>query len=367
MGLDTEFVRERTYRARLCLVQVSSGEDVALIDVHAGADLSPLATLVAEPGIETVVHAGRQDLDILHDRFGTVPANVFDVQVAAGFTGLGSSLPYGRLVESVVGVSLVKGESYTDWCRRPLSAQQLSYAEADVRYLLPVADRLKPELERRGRSEWMREEMLVLEAPSSFGVDPRDAWQRVPGRGTLSARQLAILKELAAWREETAARRDLPRGWVVKDPTLVEIARRRPKTVQELKAIRGFNAREADRSARAILEAVAAGARTEIMEQRDATWPRTAVARARMLSGPADAVARAQSEAAGIALELVVTRAETEALLTELFAGNLDESRHRVLKGWRRELIGDRLLALAAGRSAIRAIDSPPYIEEVQL
>ena len=365
--MDTEFVRERTYRARLCLVQVSSDTEIALVDVHAGADLMPLAKLVAEPEVETVVHAGRQDLDILHDRFGTIPASVFDVQVAAGFTGLGSSLPYGRLVESVVGVSLQKGESYTDWCRRPLTAQQLSYAEADVRYLLPAADRLKQELAGRGRSEWMREEMRVLESPDSYGTDPRDAWQRVPGRGTLSPRHLAILKEVAAWREEAAARRDLPRGWVVKDPTLVEIARRHPKSIQELKAIRGLNAREAERSGRAILEAVTAGSRAEIVEQRDTAWPRTAVARARMLSGPADAVARARCEAAGIAVELVVTRGETESLLAELYAGRLDESRHRVLQGWRRELVGERLLALAAGKTAVRALDSPPYIEEVQL
>ena len=367
MGLDTEFMREKTYRARLCLVQVAWGDEVALIDAHKGGDVKALADVVADPQVETIVHAGRQDLDILHDRFGTVPGHVFDVQVAAGFLGHGSSLPYGRLVAGVLGVSLVKGESYTDWCRRPLTAAQLSYAEADVRYLLPLADRLQRDLARRGRTEWFRAEMQPLESAESYGNDPREAWRRVPGRGTLSARQAAVLRELAAWREQTAAARDLPRGWLVKDPTLVEIARRRPASLRELKGIRGLNAREADRSADAILAAVAAGAQAPALEQRDEAWPREVVARARVLGGPADAIARARCDAAGIAVELVVTRGETEALLAEHFAGRLDESRHRVLRGWRRDLVGEHLLALADGAIAVRAIDSPPYVEEVRL
>ena len=367
MGLDTEFMRERTYRARLCLVQVATDGAVALIDAGRGADVAPIARLTADRGIETVVHAGRQDLDILHDLFGTVPSRVFDVQVAAGFTGLGASLPYGRLVETVLNVSLPKGESYTDWCRRPLTPAQVSYAEADVRYLLPIAARLDEELARRNRSEWMREEMQAMESAGSYGIDPREAWRRVAGRGTLSPRQTAVLVEVAAWRERSAARRDLPRGWVIKDPTLVEIARRRPKTVRELEGIRGLSGREVERSGRAILEAVAAGSRTDPVEPPDRAWPRGAQARARMLIGPADAVARARCDAAAVALELVVTRAETEAMLVELFAGRLDETRHRVLSGWRRELVGERLLALARGEIAVRAIDSPPYIEEVAL
>ena len=367
MGLDTEFVRERTYRARLCLVQVATDGAIWLIDTHEGADPGPVAKLVADPEVEVVVHAGRQDLDILHDRFGAVPTSVFDVQVAAGFAGYGASLPLGRLASAVAGVSLPKGESYTDWCRRPLTPSQLNYAAADVRFLLPIADRLKDELARRGRTSWVREEMLLLESIDSYASDPRRAWRRVAGHGALTPRQRAVLKELAAWREEAAAKRDLPRSWVVKDPTLIEIARRQPTTVAGLKAIRGLNAREVERSGAAILAAVAAGRSAAPVEHDAAAWSRGVLLRARMTAGLADAVARARCEKEGVAVELVVTRGEMESLLAELFADRLDAGRHRVLQGWRRELVGRHILALARGETALRAVDVPPYIEEVSV
>jgi len=365
MGLDTEFVRERTYRARLCLLQVATDDEIALVD-PVSADVSEIARLVGAPEVEVVVHAGRQDLDILFDRYGTVPSRVYDVQIAAGFAGFGASLPYGRLVESVAGVTLTKGESYTDWCRRPLTPAQLTYAEEDVRFLLPVADRLKSELERRGRAAWALEEMRALEDEASYGVDPERAWRRIPGRGTLSPRQAAVLRRLAAWREDKAARRDIPRGWVVKDPTLGEIARRRPRTIAELKAIRGLNAREAERSGREILAEVAAAAGSSVSDLEAPAWPRAAVARARVVSGLADVVARARCERAGVAPELVVTRAEVETVLAELFSGALDENRHRLLRGWRRTLVGEHIVALARGETAVRATDAPPYVEEVR-
>lgn len=365
MGLDTEFMRERTYRARLCLVQVATRDSVVLIDPLQGADLSGLGALIGDPNVEIVVHAGKQDLDIFYDRWGIVPTRVFDVQVAAGFAGYGASLPYGRLVENLAAVTLTKGESYTDWCRRPLTAAQLSYAAADVLYLLPIADRLTHELESRGRMGWVREELRGLESEASYGADPRNAWRRVAGRGTLSPRQAAVLKELAAWREETASRRDIPRGWLVKDPTLVDIARRQPRGAGELKGIRGLNAKEAERSGPAIVAAVAEGQGGAPVPQEGASWPKTVLARAKMLVGLADAVARSRCEEAGIATELVVTRGEMESVLAEVVAGRLDESRHRLLQGWRNELVGRHIVALARGEIAVRAVDVPPYIEEV--
>ncbi|MFN2489607.1 MAG: ribonuclease D [Actinomycetota bacterium] len=365
MGLDTEFMRERTYRARLCLVQVVTDASLALIDPMQGADLTPVAEAIGDPSVDVVVHAGKQDLDIFHSAFGVVPANVFDVQVAAGFAGYGASLPLGRLIELLTGASLTKGESYTDWCRRPLSSAQLTYAAADVRYLFAAADRLEQELAAQGRTQWVREELAALARRDSYGVDSHTAWRRVAGRGGLSPTQTAVLRELAAWREETAARRDVPRGWLLKDPTLVQLARRRPRSVADLKAIRGVNAKEAERSGAQLLAAISAGSSEEPIEQHDEVLPRSALVRARMLSGLADAVARSRCEKAGIATELVATRSEMETILAEIFAGCLNESRHRLLVGWRRDLVGRYLLALARGEIAVRAVDVPPYIEEV--
>lgn len=365
IGLDTEFMRERTFRAQLCLVQVVTPDDVFVVD-PLELDLGPIAELVADPGVEVLLHAAKQDLELFYDGFGVVPAKVFDVQLAAGFAGYGASLSYGKLVEATLGVALEKGESYTDWCKRPLTSNQLVYAADDVRYLLPVAELLKKELERDGRLGWVTDEMRSLEHAASYENDPRDAWLRVKGRGTLSGRQLAVLRELAAWREEEAARRDLPRGWILKDPTLIELARRSPARAEALGDIRGLATKEAQRSGRAIVAAIARG--------RDATGIKTSrppsravQARARMLAGLADAVVRARCEAAGVATELVATRGEVEALLVDLFEGGLDETGHRVMRGWRRELVGDAILGMARGEVGVRAIDRPPYVQEVKL
>src|SRR5579862_3399217 len=235
MGLDTEFLREKTYFARLCLAQVATPEQVFLIDPVRGADAFGLSELLADPAIEVVVHAGWQDLQLFYQRAGCVPANVFDIQLAAGFAGLSASLAYGRLVQELTGVELEKGEAYTDWCRRPLTDKQLSYAADDVRYLLPAADQLKSKLAQLDRTQWLAEEMAYLETPETYAAD-EEVWRKVAGQGTLSPRQAAILRELARWREDAAAQRDLPRGWLIKDATLIEIARRSPASVGELKA-----------------------------------------------------------------------------------------------------------------------------------
>ena len=367
IGIDTEFMRERTYSARLCLVQIAfDGDEPYLIDTTLDLDLTPVAKLVGDPSVEVIVHSGRQDLEILHDLFGTVPANVFDVQLAAGFAGLGASLPYGRLVHETTGTNLQKGEAYTDWCRRPLTADQLRYAADDVRYLLAVADDLHNRLERLQRVEWVAEEMRVYEDPAVYDIDPGDVWKRVSGRGTLSRTQMTVLKEVARWREETARRRNLPRGWVIKDATLVEIARRSPQSMDRLKDTRGLNSKEVGKSGREILAAVVAGKSGPPVDLEPAP-PRSAQIRARTLAGLADAIVRARCEHAEIATELVTTRAELEALLAQVVEGNVDPDRHRLLKGWRRTLAGDAVVALAEGRIAVRAIPKPPYVEEVEL
>jgi ribonuclease D len=366
VALDTEFLRERTYRARLCVVQVATADEIFVVDALAKLDLEGLVHLVADENLEIVVHAGRQDFDLLFEDFGVVPRRVFDVQVAAGFAGFGSSLALGRLVEDVVGQRLEKGETYTDWCRRPLTAAQLHYAANDVQWLLPAADILLEKLRAQGRIDWVAEEMRVLEDARTYGTDPEEAWRKVSGRGTLSGRQTAVLKAVAKWREETAARRNIPRTWVVKDPTLIEIARRAPKSVGALKSIRGINAREAERSGAQLLEAIAQGlAGPPIPTPRPP--PKEILIRARMLSGLADAVVRARCERAGIATEVVATRGEIEVLIADVLSNGAHAGGHRLLEGWRRDLVGDAVVALTEGRVGLRVINTPPYVEEVVL
>lgn len=364
MALDTEFMRERTYFARLCLVQVEAAEHIYLIDPLENVDLQPLADALADPAIEVLVHAGKQDLDIFNERHGVVPANVFDVQVAASFAGFGANLPYGRLVEAALGVTLEKGESYTDWCRRPLTEAQLRYAADDVRYLHGIAERLKARLQELDRLEWVREELRSsFEDASAYEAGEETAWRKVAGRGSLKPKQVSVLREVAAWRERAAAQRDLPRGWVVKDPTLIEIARRSPQTADDLRAIRGLNEKEVDRSGRELIEAIRRGKSAPPPEATPQA-PRNAQIRARMTIGLADALVRARCERADISSEAVTTRGELEAILTAAFAGTLDESSFRLLRGWRKELAGAAVLDLASGKLGLRVIDNPPYVEE---
>ena len=366
MALDTEFMREKTYRARLCLVQVAALDHIFLLDPLSNLDLAPLARLIEDPEIEVLVHAGKQDLEIFYEAYGCVPSNVFDVQLAAAFAGSGASLPYGRLVESVLGLPLEKGESYTDWCRRPLTDAQMRYAADDVRYLPGVADHLKQKLTELNRLQWLTEELKDLERPESYGLDADRVWKKVTGRGTLRGNQAAVLRELALWREEAAARRDLPRGWVLKDPTLIELARRAPSTTSDLRSIRGLNPKEVDRSAQEILAAVERGRRAPKM-QFDKAPSKSVQVRARMMSGLADALVRARCERANIATEVVMTRSELEAVLADVISGAPENGSHRLLQGWRRELAGEAVIGLARGDIGLKVVDAPPYIQEVDL
>ncbi|HVF54464.1 MAG TPA: ribonuclease D [Actinomycetota bacterium] len=370
IGLDTEFLREKTYSARLCLVQIATRTSIYLVDPIGDLALDGIGKVVADPAVQIVVHAGRQDFEIFYDLFKAVPSNVFDIQLAAGFAGYGASLPYGRLVEAVCSETLVKGESYSDWCRRPLTKAQLHYAADDVRYLGLIADRLKERLRTLGRLEWLDEEMKSMEEADTYHVDPAEAYRRVSGRGTLSGKQTAVLRELGAWREQQAARRNVPRGWVVKDQTLIEIARRAPSSEAALKDIRGMNVREAERSAGELMSAIQRGQDAPAIPSTSRSTGKDAQVKARILSGLADAVVRSRCEKANIATELVTTRAELEAVLAEVVTGTIpegDEASYRLLTGWRREIAGDAVIALARGEIAVRATDQAPFIEEVVL
>src|SRR3954454_3592991 len=241
LALDTEFLWERSYAPILCLVQVATRQRIALVDPLEGGDIGPLAEVATDPAVELVMHAPASDLLLLALRFDAKPTNVFDTQTAAGFVGIGTGLSLERVVDAALGVRLQHNETFTDWQRRPLSRTQLAYAADDVRYLLPLADEIRLRLARMGREEWAADELhRRFGDPASIVSDPERAYLRVARRGRLSGRQMAVLKELAAWREREARRRDLPREWLVRDPSLVELARAHPTDADGLRRVRGL-------------------------------------------------------------------------------------------------------------------------------
>ena len=240
VALDTEFWWERTYAPVLCLLQAATRERIVLIDPQEGGVVGPIAELVADPAIELVMHAPAADLLLFALREGSHATRVVDTQVVAGFAGFGAGSGYERLVEAALGVRLLHNETFSDWRRRPLSQTQLAYAADDVRYLLPLADTLRQHLQRLGREGWADDELASrFGDPSRIEPSPERAWLKIARRGRLSPRQTAVLAEVAAWREREARRRDLPPGWLVKDPSLVEVARAQPTDSAALRRVRG--------------------------------------------------------------------------------------------------------------------------------
>src|ERR671932_1842525 len=241
LGLDTEFMPEGRYRPLLCLVQVVVDDDVVVLDPLTEAlDAGPLAAVLADPAVEVVLHAGRQDVAILRREWRTAFTNVFDTQVAAGFAGFSAQAGYNGLLHDVLRIRLPKTASFTRWDARPLTEEQLRYARGDVEHLLQLADEIQRRLRERGRLEWAREECVAI-AEATDERDPEEVWRRLPRVTGLDPRERAVARELAAWRERTAAHEDRPVGAIVRDPTVVELAKRQPSGRRELAQIRGVN------------------------------------------------------------------------------------------------------------------------------
>ncbi len=363
IGLDTEFMAEGRYRPLLCLIAVGidDGEAVVteLLDpLDSPPDPGPFAALLADPTVEVVVHAGRQDLDILRRSWSTEVCNVFDTQVAAGFVGLGASMGYGRLVDSVLRVRLPKGETFARWDVRPLSEDQLAYARADVSHLLPLAGELRRRLDERGRLGWALEECRSLERPGDER-DPETAFRRLPRANQLKPRELAVAKELAAWRELAAQAEDRTPSAVIGDVQLLELARRQPSERGALKDIRGLWGRTVQRRGDELLRVIAAGREAEPVRLDDE--------RGRLDPGGAplvalgEALVRARARQAGLAYELIAARADLAAIVAHVRGGG-EEPATRTLRGWRRELVGADLLELLRGRRTL-AVDDRGLLE----
>lgn len=360
-ALDTEFLWEKTYAPQLCLAQIAVGDGIWLIDPLAGAPLEPIADLVRDPSVEKLMHAPSADLIAFGLHFGAVPANVFDTQIAAGFVGLTAGAGLDRLLDQVLKVRLSHDETFSDWSRRPLTDTQQLYAADDVRHLADLVAELRRRLAERGRVDWAQAEIERRFCTSeAAGADPERAWRKVQRRGRLSPTAQAVLVDVAAWRERTARRRDQPAAWVMKDPTLVEIARAAPRSADDLRRIRGvgkgFGGREADE----LLAAVATGlGRTP--PPSEPSVPQRVARRVEAVATLAVPMARIRCLDQDLAPELVATRADLDRFLEAVVVGEgVDEL--PLGQGWRRELLGDDLIRLAAGEVSLSLNREAPYL-----
>ena len=353
LGIDTEFMPEGRYRPLLCLVQIVVGEEISILDPLEGEgfDPAPLAEVLDDPAVEIVLHAGRQDVAILRRQWACDPQNVFDTQVAAGFAGYSAQAGYLGLLHDVLKIRLAKSASFTRWDARPLTQEQLGYAREDVEHLLPLADDLQSHLGELGRLEWAREECRAVEQATDER-DPQEVWRRLPRSTSLDPRERAVARELAAWRERAAERENRPVGGILRDPTVVELAKRQPSDRGALGQIRGMNSDVVRRRGAELLEAIARGRAADPIRLEDEERIASEAS-----DGPtialAEALVRARALEAGLAYELIAARADLSPVVVAARRGK-PEPDVRTLRGWRRELVGEELLALLDGERALR-------------
>lgn len=344
IALDTEFMRVDTYYARLCLIQLATPEWVAVIDPLALGDLAPLLDLIYAPRLLKVIHSARQDLEVFADLCrGTPPAPVFDTQIAAALCGHAEQIGYGALVEAVTGKKLAKLHTRADWARRPLAPELLRYAEEDVRDLCDVYTALAGRLTELGRAEWLAEECAALTDPALYRNDPEQAFRRIKPGNQLAPPAQVVLAQLAAWREREAQSQNLPRNWVLNDAALMAIARAAPPTPERLGAIQDVHGAAVRKWGEAILEAVRSGQRAParaLFEPPVRLDPGRTELLARM-----QARVQAVAQALGIGATVLATRRDLLDLIREPEGGAL-------LRGWRRAVIGEELLALRAAFAA---------------
>jgi ribonuclease D len=357
LAIDTEFVSERRYQALLCLAQVAvpdpdspDGVRTEVLDpIENEFDTVPLARVLADPEIEIVVHAGRQDVAILRRTWKTEVTNVFDTQVAAGFLGYGNQEGYESLVRKALRVKLRGSEGFTRWDKRPLTEQQLEYAADDARLLLELGTVLEERLAERGRLSWAREECRVV-AQSTDERSPERAYERLPRLGRLSDSARAVARELSEWREETARAADRAPGSVLPDQALIELARRTPRDQHGLEQIRGLPPQTLHRRGDALLKAIERGRDRPAPPPPPEPPPRDS-GDAPLVS-LAQALVRHRSMESQVAVEVIATQAELSALMSALRRGE-NGDHLRVNQGWRRELVGAELEELAAGRRSL--------------
>jgi ribonuclease D len=358
LGIDTEFMGEGRYRALLCLVQVAVPDPerpgevrVEVLDpLDERLDPRPLAEVLADPEIQVVMHAGRQDVALLRRVWETEVHGLFDTQISAGFAGLPAQAGYETLLREMLDVRLRKTASFTRWDARPLSDEQVGYAREDVLHLLQLADALAARLEESGRLEWARQECIPLEA-STDARTVETAFERLPRINGLDPSARAVAWEIAAWREGLAAQQDRPIQSVLPDAALVEVAKRKPSSPRALEQIRGLNPGHLRKRGQDILDAVARGREQPPIPFEGERRPPPSSADTPLIA-LGEALVRTRAMEAGLAYELVAARADLQAVVTALREKS-PEPEVRTLTGWRRELVGEELLELLAGRRSL--------------
>ena len=347
IAVDTEFMRETTYYPKLCLVQVAGPDEAAVIDPLAeGLDLRPLLNLLGDATLMKVFHAGRQDIEIFNN-LGVIPEPVFDTQIAAMAAGFGEQIAYDALMRQMLKVDIDKSSRFTDWARRPLSAAQLSYALADVVHLAEAFPKLRERLEKKGRLAWVAEEMKDLIDPAVYDMDPENAWKRLKPR-RFTARYLAAFKAVAAWRERVAQTRDQPRGRILKDEAIDEVATQLPTSTDAFERLRsvpkGFGGSKYGPELAAVVRQAVLDAETYApVIERPERAPPAPGAVVELLK----VLLKARAEDAGVASKLIATVSDLEAI------ANDDEAATPALSGWRREAFGEDALKLKRGELAL--------------
>ena len=346
--VDTEFLRETTYYPKLCLIQLASPDEAVMVDPLAPElDLAPFFGLMVNEAVVKVFHAARQDLEIVWMLGRVPPTPLFDTQVAAMVCGYGDSVGYEQLANDLAKARIDKSSRFTDWSRRPLNEAQLTYAEADVTHLRDIYLALDADIRASGREAWVAEEMAVLNSPATYEVKPENAWQRLKGR-IRKPKEVALLMELAAWREREAQTRDVPRQRVLKDDALMDIVQRGPRSVEALAELRSVpNGFERSRAGGEVLAAIERG-----LELDPKDLPRLERERGRATNGAVldllKVLLKAIADAERVAPKIIASSDDLEAI------ANDDEAEVPALHGWRREVFGDKAIALKNGSLSLR-------------
>ncbi|SOC86058.1 ribonuclease D [Ensifer adhaerens] len=359
--VDTEFLRESTFWPQLCLIQIASPDHEALIDPLAkGLDLTPFFDLMANAAVVKVFHAARQDLEIIHHLGGIIPHPLFDTQVAAMVCGFGDSVSYDQLVQKITGKHIDKSSRFTDWSHRPLSQKQLDYALADVTHLRDIYASLKAELEREGRAHWLEDEMAVLETPETYDLHPDDAWTRMKMR-VRKPSELAVLMKVTAWREREARNRDVPRGRILKDDAIYEIAQQQPRDAEALGKLRTVpRGWERSASGAAIIAAVNEALSIPKEELPKIAKPYQPNEGTQSAVELLKVLLKLTAEREGVAAKIIANTDDLEKIASEGEKADV-----AAMHGWRKELFGDRALKLIDGQLVIKFVNRK--IEAVEL
>lgn len=347
--MDLEFIPERTYEPEICLVQVATDRQAYIIDPYEVEDISEVWKRVAEPGILKVLHAGDQDLDLMHQSCGLLPQNVLDTQIAAGFIGFGYPIGYGKLLNQLLNISINKSESFTDWTNRPLSKSQIEYALEDVKHLLDLHDKLFDVLAEKERSNWVIDECKRYSDPSYYQRDRSRDFMRVKGASSLGRKGLAVLRELSDWRHNEASRINRPLKSILADNVMFEFARHPPRNQSDIQRIRGIRPDQVKQYSNAILAAVESA--LKLPESDWPSWPSSRIPSRRevLISDFLFTILKIITFDLDIAAELVTTRSTLEAMVRMHFEKTLDPEKFALLQGWRYELVGKQLLEVLNG------------------